>query len=128
MKIKYQILLLTLLFSFSFSAQKKNTHQSKKITSIYTFSSFSNNANSFTNFNKKLKLNNLRFVYLNQDGLDLNLFSFNFRDIGVTPSKFIYDDYISYRDEYLLKGWIRKHDPTHWNLQCPNPLNIQPTQ
>jgi hypothetical protein len=57
--------------------------------------------------------------------LDINQFSFQFKDIGKNPTAFIYDNYIAYRDENLLKGFLLKHDPINWNLHCPNLLSVQ---
>lgn len=53
--------------------------------------------------------------------LDLNQFSIDFKDVGKTPSAFIYDDYKRYQDRNLLKGFLLKNDPTSWNLQRPQP-------
>jgi hypothetical protein len=126
MKSQFLPLVFTLFLSVSFFAQKKNS--SKKPTSIYTISSIQNSKNSFSVLNQKLKLNNFNFIYVNQNDLDLNLFSVQFKDIGKNPSAFIHDDYIAYRDEFLLKGFLLKNDPTRWNLQCPSPLSVQPTE
>lgn len=124
--MKYLLLTATLLFSVSFFAQKNNT--SMKPLSIYTQTTLLNSKNSFSAINKKLKLNNFHFIYVNQNDLDLNLFSFQFSDIGKTPSALIYDDLIAYRDENLLKGFLLENDPTRWNLQCPNPLSVKPVE
>lgn len=128
MKISYSLLSFLLLISLQFNAQNASKNNTKKTVSIYTFSSFSYNKNSISALNQKLKLNDFNFVYVNPIDLDLNQFSIQFNNLGKKPSQFIYDDYIAYRDENLLKGWFRKHDPTRWNLQCPNPLSIQPTE
>ena len=128
MKLKNIIFTVFLLINLSFFAQKTTTSTSKKPTSIYTVSNLLNNKNSFSALNKKLKLNNFQFVFVNQIDLDLNQFSVQFRDIGKNPTTFIYDDYTAYRDENLLKGFLLKNDPTRWNLQCPNPLSVQPTE
>lgn len=128
MKISYLLLSAFLITSLQFSAQKASKNNTNKTVSIYTFSSFSYNKNSISALNQKLKLNNFDFVYVNQMDLDLNQFSIQINNLGKKPSKFIYDDYIAYRDENLLKGWFRKHDPTRWNLQCPNPPNVQSTE
>ena len=128
MKTNYLFLSLILLFSFSINAQKTNTSTSKKPVSIYTVSNLLNSNNNFSAINKKLKLNNFDFVYVDQMDLDLNLFSFEFKDIGKNPTAFIYDDYVAYRDENLLKGFLLENDPTRWNLWCPSPLSVQPTE
>lgn len=117
---------LLLLLSLSLNAQNPKEKTTKAV-SIYTFSSLSKNVNSISKLNKKLNLKNFRFVYANQNAIDLNLFALNFDDIGVKPSTLIYDDYLAYRDENLLKGFRLKNDPTRWNLQFPNSLSVQPT-
>ena len=128
MKIKNIFFTVFLFINLSFFAQKTTTSTLKKPVSIYTISNLLNANNSFSSINKKLKLNNFDFVYVNQKDLDLNLFSFQFKDIGKNPSAFIYDDYIAYRDENLLKGFLLDNDPTRWNLWCPSPLSVQPTE
>lgn len=128
MKTNYLFLSFVLLFSFSINAQKTNTSTSKKPVSIYTVSNLLNSNNNFSAINKKLKLNNFDFVYVDQMDLNLNLFSFEFKDLGKNPTAFIYDDYVAYRDENLLKGFLLENDPTRWNLWCPSPLSVQPTE
>jgi hypothetical protein len=128
MKLKNIFFTVFLFINLSFFAQHTTTSTSKKPVSIYTLSNLLNANKSFSSINKKLKLNNFDFVYVNQKDLDLNLFSFQFKDIGKNPSAFIYDDYIAYRDENLLKGFLLENDPTRWNLWCPSPLSVQPTE
>ena len=128
MKLKNIFFTVFLLINLSFFAQNTTTSTLKKPVSIYTLSNLLNSNNSFSSINKKLKLNNFDFVYVNQKDLDLNLFSFQFKDIGKNPSAFIYDDYIAYRDENSLKGFLLDNDPTRWNLWCPSPLSVQPTE
>ena len=60
--------------------------------------------------------------------IDTNTFSFNFNDLRKNASALVYEDYLKYRDENLLKGFLLKNDPTRWNLQCPSPLSVQPTE
>lgn len=127
MKTKHLLLALIFLFSISMNAQKTNTASSKKPTSIYTFSNLLN-TNSFSAINKKLNLKNLNFVIVDQIDIDTNTFPLNFNDLEKNATAFIYDDYVKYRDENLLKGFLLKNDPTRWNLQCPNPLSVQPTE
>jgi hypothetical protein len=121
MKTKYHFIAILFLFSVSINAQKEDKTTSKKPTSIYTFSGFSNDKNDFSAINKKLKLSNLNFVIVNAIDLDLNQFSIDFKNIGKKPSTFIYDDYKRYQDRNLLKGFLLKNDPTRWNLQSPQP-------
>ena len=128
MKTNYLFLTLIFLLSFSINAQKTTTSTLKKPVSIYAASNLLNSNNNFSAINKKLKLNNFDFVYVDQMDLDLNLFSFEFKDIGKNPTAFIYDDYVAYKDENLLKGFLLENDPTRWNLWCPSPLSVQPTE
>ncbi len=127
MKTKLLFLAIIFLFNISMNAQKTNKTSLKKPTSIYTFSHFLTK-NNFSFINKKLKIKNFDFVIVNQIDIDTNTFSINFKDLGKNPTTFINDDYVAYRDENLLKGFLLKNDPTRWNLQCPNPLSVQPTE
>jgi hypothetical protein len=124
MKTKYSFLVLIFLFSISINGQNIDENLSKKPVSIYTFSNFLTSENSFSAINKKLKLVNLSFVMVDGIDLDLNRFSVDFKDLGKTPTAFIYDDYQRYQDRNLLKGFLLKNDPTRWNLQCA-PANLQ---
>jgi hypothetical protein len=124
MKTKYSFLVLIFLFSISINGQNIDENLSKKPVSIYTFSNFLTSENSFSAINKKLKLVNLSFVMVDGIDLDLNRFSVDFKDLGKTPTAFIYDDYKRYQDKNLLKGFLLKNDPTRWNLQCA-PANLQ---
>jgi hypothetical protein len=121
MKTTYYFSALILLLSITINAQEVDENQAKKPASIYTFSAFSNDENSFSAIQKKLKLYNFSFVFMNAIALDLNQFSIDFKDVGKTPSAFIYDDYKRYQDRNLLKGFLLKNDPTRWNLQRPQP-------
>ncbi|WP_439132644.1 hypothetical protein [Polaribacter sp.] len=128
MKTIYFFALISLVIVTSLNAQNSSKSQTKPFVSIYTFSSFSKNSNSFSYLNKKLNLSDFQFVYANLNDFDSNLFSIEFRNLRNYPSAFIYDDYIAYRDENLLKGFRLKNDPTLWNLHCPSPLSVQPTK
>lgn len=112
MKTKHLFLVLIFLFSFSTNAQKTNKSTLKKPVSIYTFSGLFNANHNFSDINKKLKLNNFNFAYLNLNDSDANPYYLRLRNFGKTPTALIYDDYISYRDENLLKGFLLEHDPT----------------
>ncbi len=59
---------------------------------IYSVSNVLNSKNSFSAINKKLKLNNFNFVFVDLIALDTNTFSVNFNYLGKTPSAYIYDD------------------------------------
>lgn len=128
MKIKYFFLVIIFLSSISINAQKTNTNFSKKPASIYTFSSFSKNKNSFSAINKKLSLNNFSFSFINVIDADFNQLSIETNNVYKNGSIFIVDDYNRIQNENLLKGFLIKNDPTRWNLQCPNPLSVQPVE
>ena len=124
MKTKLYFLAFLFLISLTINAQKTDKKTPKKPASIYTFSAFSNDKNSFSAINKKLNLDNLNFVYVDRFDIDSNPFSVEYKDLGKTPTAFIYDDYKRYQDRNLLKGFLLKNDPTRWNLQCQQ-QNIQ---
>ena len=105
--------------SLATQAQKTLHNLSKKSKSVYTFSLFSNDENSFSAINKKLKLSGFNFVFVDGLELELNRFTINTENFGRHPSKFIYDDYKRYQDRNLLKYFLLKNDLTRWNLQCP---------
>lgn len=128
MKLKNILFTIFLLINLSLFAQKTTTSTLKKPASIYTVSGLFNANNSFSAINKKLKLNNFNFAYLDLNDSDANPYSLRLRNFGKTPTALIYDDYKSYRDENLLKGFLVKNDPTRWNLWCPSPLSVQPTK
>ena len=128
MKTKHLFLVIIFLFSISLQAQKATKTSSKKPVSIYTFSNFSNDKNSFSAINKKLNLNDFNFVFIDIVDLDLNQFSIDANNLYKTPSDFINDDFERYQNSNLLKGFLLKNDPTRWNFHCPNPLSVQPTE
>ena len=111
------LFVLFLSYTFSLSAQENKKESKNLPLSIYTFVS-AKNLNSFSVINKKLNLSNFDFVYVNSLDLDYNLFSLDFRNMGKVPSEFIYDDYKRYQNNNLLKGFLRKNDPTRRNFQC----------
>ena len=119
-KINFTFITLFII-SFSVKAQKNNLDSKHLPTSIYTFNSFTKDTHSFSSINKKLNLTNFEFVYA--EDLDYNQFTMRFKNIGKTPSEFIYDDYNSFQNNNLLKGFLMKYDPTRWNLhRCQNKL------
>lgn len=128
MKIKYFFFILVFICGTSIHAQRKTDSITIKPTSIYTFSKFSNHKNSFSAINKRLNLINLKFVFVDIIDSDLNQFSVETNNLGKTSSKFISDDYNRFINRNLLKGFLFKNDPTRWNLQCSNPLSVQPSK
>lgn len=128
MKTKYLFLAVIFLSCVSINAQKTNTTSTKKAASIYTFSIFDKNQNSFSAINKKLKLNNFSFTFISVFDVDFNEFSIETNNVYKTSSIFIEDDFNRFQNKNLLKGFLIKNDPTRWNFHCPNPLSVQPTQ
>lgn len=128
MKIKYIFLVTSFLLSISMNAQKTNTSSTKKPASIYTFSIFDKNQNSFSAINKKLKLNNFSFNFINVFDADFNQLSIETNNVYATSSIFVDDDFNRFQNENLLKGFLIKNDPTRWRFHCPNPLSVQPTE
>ena len=120
MNTKYIFLAFTLLFSYTFQAQKITKINSKKVTSIYTFSNFSNNINNTSFFNKKLKTTTKDSLFTNIAFTNINKFSFNSRKINKVPSEFLYD-FKRKQDKNLWKDFLLKNDPTLWPLHCPLP-------
>ncbi|WP_282072110.1 hypothetical protein [Polaribacter atrinae] len=123
---KYNFLLLTLFVgSFCFS-QQKTTNNNFIPVSIYT-SSFQLTADdtpSYTSINKDLNFKKqYNFSTISFEEIDDNQFLISDKNLSTKATRFIYDDYKSYRDEYLLKGFLQKNDPTRWdpcNFQQPN--------
>ncbi|UAM97560.1 hypothetical protein K8354_14800 [Polaribacter litorisediminis] len=128
MKTKGSFLVIISLFSIAVNAQKKNINLSNKPASIYTFSKAISDKNGFSAINKKLQLTNFNFVYVDLLDLDLNRMSIDSNNLRNTPSAYIFDDYKRYQDRNLLKGFLLENDPTRWNLQCQNPLSVQPIE
>ncbi|MDN3618461.1 MULTISPECIES: hypothetical protein [Polaribacter] len=123
---KYNFLLLTLFVgSFCFS-QQQTTNNNFIPVSIYT-SSFQLTADdtpSYSSINKDLNFKKqYKFSTVSFEEIDDNQFLISTENLTTKATKFIYDDYKSYRDENLLKGFLQKHDPTRWdpiNFKQPN--------
>ncbi|OAD45517.1 hypothetical protein [Polaribacter atrinae] len=123
---KYNFLLLTLFVgSFCFS-QQQTTNNNFIPVSIYT-SSFQLTADvnpSYTSINKDLNFKKqYKFSTISFEEIDDNQFLISDKNLSTKATRFIYDDYKSYRDEYLLKGFLQKNDPTRWdpiNFKQPN--------
>lgn len=128
MKTKYIVLTLIFLFKLSINAQKIHKSSINKPASIYTFSIFDNNQNSFSAINKKLKLNNFSFNFINVFDADFNQLSIETNNVYATSSIFVEDDFNRFQNENLLNGFLIKNDPTRWRFHCPNPLSVQPTE
>lgn len=109
---------VVLFMCVSFYAQRIETTPQRMPNSIYTFSALKKDVNSISSINKRLKLTYFEFVIISIDDIENNMVSLNSRNIGKTPSAFIYDDYKRYQNNNLLKGFLIKNDPTRWNLHC----------
>ncbi|AUC86187.1 hypothetical protein CW731_13265 [Polaribacter sp. ALD11] len=116
MKRRTLFLMIVLLVSISFHAQKTELPQQKVPVSIYTFNSLDKDVNSISSLNKRLNLTTYKFVTIAANDIENNIASINFSDVGKKPSAYIYDDYKKYQNNNLLKGFLLKNDPTRWNL------------
>ena len=128
MKLKNILFTVFLLINLSFFAQKKTTSTSKKPASIYTFSKFSIDKNSFSALNKKLNLKDFNFVFVDIIDSEFNEFTLDVKNSYKEPSEFIYDNLKRYQNNNLLKGFLLKNDPTRWNFHCPSPLSVKPRE
>ena len=125
MKTKYLFITITLFFVFFSNAQSSTKNQQKPLLSIYTFSSLSKN--SISNLSKTLNLKSIRFTRVNYFNPNFNEFPFYFEDLSKNPSDFAYD-FKRYQDRLLPREFLVENNPTLWNLQCPNPLSVQPLE
>ena len=125
MKAKYLLFAVTILLSISLNAQKKT--KTNKPLSIYTQTKLQNSKNSFSAINKKLKLHNFQFAYVGHFNSNLNQFPFYFEDLSATSADLVYD-FKRFQDRLLPREFLIENNPTLWNLQCPNPLSVQPTE
>jgi len=122
---KYASLLLILFVgSFCFS-QQKTTNNNFIPISIYTTSfQVKTDINpSYSSLKKNLNFKNYyKFSTISFEDIDGKQFLISDKNLSTKATEFIYDDYKSYRDENLLKGFLQKHDPTRWD-----PCNFRQT-
>ena len=115
---KYASLLLILFVgSFCFS-QQKTTNNNFIPVSIYTtyFQVKTDNNPSYASLKKNLNFKNYyKFSTISFEDIDSGQFLISDKNLSTKATKFIYDDYKSYRDENLLKGFLQKYDPTRWD-------------
>jgi hypothetical protein len=123
---KYASLLLTLFVgSFCFS-QQKTTNNNFIPVSIYTtsFQVKTNTTPSYASLKKNLNFKKYyKFSTVSFEDIDNGQFLISDKNLSTKTTIFIYDDYKSYRDENLLKGFLKKYDPTRWdpcNFRQPN--------
>lgn len=115
---KHSLLLITLFVgSFCFS-QQKTTNIIYMPVSIYTATFItSNNSPSYSSIKKNLNFSTVyKFTTVSFEDIDSGRFLFSKQNLSTKGTEFIYDDYKSYRDEHLLKGFLQKHDLTRWNV------------
>ncbi len=116
---KYYLLYITLFIgSFCFSQEQNTTNNSYVPVSIYTatYKYINNNSPSYASIKKNLNLSNsYKFDTVSFEDINSGRILISSKNFGAKSSKFIYDDYKSYRDENLLKGFLQKHDLTRWN-------------
>jgi hypothetical protein len=115
---KYASLLLILFVgSFCFS-QQKTTNNNFIPVSIYTTSfQVKTDLNpSYSSLKKNLNFKNYyKFSTISFEDIDSGQFLISDKNLSAKTTIFIYDDYKSYRDENLLKGFLQKYDPTRWD-------------
>ncbi|WP_405609512.1 hypothetical protein [Polaribacter sp. Asnod1-A03] len=124
---KYTTLFIILFVgSFCFS-QQKTTNKSFSPISIYTvdFQSKTNKNPSYSSIKKNLQLKeNYKFTTVSFEDIDSGEFNITNTNLTTKSTRFIYDDYKTYRDENLLKGFLQKYDLTRWdpiNFKQPKP-------
>lgn len=110
------LFIVVFFVSISVNAQKKDANIKKLPTSIYTFNPLGKDLNGISAINKKLNLKSFDFVFVDIVDIDLNQYSIDIKNVYKVPSEFIYDDLRRYQNSNLLKGFLRKNDPTRWNL------------
>ena len=123
---KYASLLLTLFVGSFCYSQQKTTNNNFIPVSRYTtsFSVKTDNAPSYASLKKNLNFKNYyKFSTISFEDIDSRQFLISDKNLSTKATIFIYDDYKSYRDENLLKGFLQKYDPTRWhpcNFRQPN--------
>ena len=113
------LVLCILVFSFSFCFAQKQTISLDKNApiSIYTSNFSVKNIISYTAIKQRLNLKNYyNFVFVSFEDIDSGRFQFSKNNLKFKSSEFIFDDYISYQDDNLLKGFFQKYDLTRWEV------------
>jgi hypothetical protein len=106
------------LIAVIFSATAQEVDKKEKTPkSIYTFSNISTTFYDSSTINKNLDLTGFSFFIVSQQDIDNNSFSVPFNKLSKKPTSLIYDDYTDYQNNNLLKGFLKKNDPTRWNSQ-----------
>ncbi|MEE4000813.1 hypothetical protein V1T75_10725 [Tenacibaculum sp. FZY0031] len=106
------------LIAAMFTATAQEVDKKEKTPkSIYTFSKVSTLFYDSSTINKNLDLTGFSFFIVSQQDIDNNTFSIPFNKLSKKPTALIYDDYIDYQNNNLLKGFLKKNNPTRWTPQ-----------
>jgi hypothetical protein len=111
------LLLLFILFitTLGFSQQKPSVNNTILPASIYTFKIRDTFTPNYTSVNKNLNFKKTySFAAVSFEDIDKNRFMVTENNLTNNVTKFIYDDYNSYKDNNLLKGFFEKYDLTRW--------------
>ncbi|WGH74193.1 hypothetical protein P8625_08665 [Tenacibaculum tangerinum] len=112
-----------LFIAVVFSATAQEMDKKDKLPkSIYTYSTIDTPFYDSSTINKNLNVSELSFFIVSKDDIDNGSFSIPFNKLGKKPTSLIYDDYIDYQRNNLLKGFLRKYDPARWS---PQQLQLQ---
>lgn len=117
-RIKNLFLITLLSFSSLCVGQQLKTTKTYLPISIYTTTSSIQTLDIFSNqhINKKLNFSKFTFTFVSFEDIDNGRFLISDTNLSAKATRFIYDDYKSYRDENLLKGFLQKHDLTRWQV------------
>ncbi|MCG1034780.1 hypothetical protein [Polaribacter sargassicola] len=124
---KYTTLFIILFVGSYCFSQQNTANKSFFPTSIYTinFQVNTNKTPSYSSIKNNLKLKeNYKFTTVSFEDIDSGEFNISSNNLTAKSTRFIYDDYKSYRDENLLKGFFKKYDLTRWdpiNFKQPKP-------
>ena len=117
MKKYYFLFLMVVVFDFCFSQTQKETNLTTMPLSIYSYSSLKlkNFNTAYSPIQKSINTKpTYTFITVSSKKIAQHRFLISDGNLINKPSQFIYDDYKSYRDENLLKGFIQKYDITRW--------------
>lgn len=118
--MKKRTILYILFVSYvgSFHAQQQASVEKKAPKSIYTFSSYTEDRNSFSSLNKRLGLGSFEMQWTYRLDSDLNPMPVEFKNMSKKPIIFQLDDYQRYQNNKFIREISYKNDPTRWNLHC----------
>jgi hypothetical protein len=126
MKNKILVFVISILFSASLCAQKKELVVRKAPKSVYTFNTFKIDKNSYAAINKRLGFTAFKFIRIYFPDLDFNSFEsafnlntrsvFEFKNMKEKPIIYKLDDLARYQNNKLAREINYKNDPSQWNL------------